>query len=167
MPILLWLLGNPDPHHHSARAAGPLITNRFNDRATLEWPACSERARLRNVKLTRIHGKRHIAVAAWCPAAHHFVARPVLAVIGGKQQRAVAWVEDFLLCSSALGRSNVSLGRNNHPPRLLYFMGSMINMEFQHVASKDRCAFIRGGTRTQFRCVGAGGWRGRRWRGRG
>ena len=40
-------------------------------------------------------------------------------------------------------------------------------MEFQHVASKDRCAFICGGTRTQFRCVGAGGWRRRRWRRRG
>ena len=33
----------------------------------------------------------------------------------------------------------------------------------QHVTSNYPGAFIAGGTRTQFRCDGAGGWRGRRW----
>jgi hypothetical protein len=51
--------------------------------------------------------------------------------------------------------------------RLLTSWRSITNMEFQHVASKDLCDFICGGTRTQFRCVGAGGWRRRRWRRRG
>jgi hypothetical protein len=57
--------------------------------------------------------------------------------------------------------------RNNHRLGCLLSWRSIINMEFQHVASKDRCAFICGSTRTQFRCVGAGGWRRRRWRRRG
>ena len=34
---------------------------------------------------------------------------------------------------------------------------------FQHDASKNLGAFIGGGTRTQFRCNGTGGWRRRRW----
>ena len=33
----------------------------------------------------------------------------------------------------------------------------------QHVTSNYLGAFIGGGTRTQFRCDGTGGWRGRRW----
>ena len=51
--------------------------------------------------------------------------------------------------------------------RLLSFMAFKLpTWSFQHVASKNLGAFIGGGTRTQFRCVGAGGrrrWRGRRW----
>jgi hypothetical protein len=59
-----------------------------------------------------------------------------------------------------------ALGRNNQCV-CAFFYDVQLPMEFQHVASKNLCAFICGGTRTQFRCVGAGGWRRRRWCRRG
>jgi hypothetical protein len=47
------------------------------------------------------------------------------------------------------------------------FLHRVNKTEYQHVSSKSISTVICGGTRTQFRCVGARGWRRRRWRRRG
>jgi hypothetical protein len=60
-------------------------------------------------------------------------------------------------CSSAptVGGKRSSFGRSAT-------MASIFQHGVQHVTSNYHGAFIGGGTRAQFRCDGAGGWRGRR-----
>ena len=84
MPISVVAPGDPDPHHHSARAARPLIATRLSSvKRDCGIGRGDVRARLKERESRRTHGirKRLIVVAAWYPAAHHPVARPVLALI--------------------------------------------------------------------------------------
>jgi hypothetical protein len=77
--------GDPDSHHHSARAAGPADHNpafqQSNAPAESVGVVCEPASR--SVNRGGPHGirKRLIVVAAWYPAAHHPVARPILALI--------------------------------------------------------------------------------------